>query len=187
MRLLIFAFVAALALFFGCVSIVEPQGCAGLSENGRARCLYKEAVLSQEPYNCYFIGDLALRGACMKDATDPKARQNFTQVAQPQPEPVQLEPEEKPPAPPQDETVVPAEERLCASYAGDAADGCYRDLAFRSKDIAYCKKVFGMDMRSSCISTVAFAVKNPAICTAFDEERDVSLCNFYSKGGAESG
>jgi predicted small secreted protein len=186
MRMLALALLAASVLLSGCINTFEPAACSGVGADARAGCIYKEAVMAQEPYTCYQIEDMTARSACLRDATDQKAKLNYTQKAKQQPAQVPVKTEEKPPAEPQANTTG-AGERGCEGYLGDAADSCYRDLAFQKKDLLLCKKVVGTDARSSCISTVAFTVKNPAACTALENEQDISLCNFYSKGSSESG
>ena len=90
------------------------------------------------------------------------------------------------PLPPSNVQANPSQPQTIINPPAGASEADSRayEQAIAANDIAPCTTINDASTRASCISQVAFSVKNPAICSQFTLKTDIDLCNLYAKGGA---
>ena len=186
---------ALVLLLFGCTQGAIPAACANSPADTLSNCVYVSAVLKQNPYDCYSLKNSTQREKCLRDASDSVVQKLLEQMT----------PDERakifaaisgatgasgtnipiplPPANVQaNSTPFPA---IINPPAGvSEADSKAYEQAIAANDIAPCTTITDASTRASCITQVAFRVKNPAICSQFTLKVDIDLCNLYAQGGA---
>ncbi|MCX8197686.1 MAG: hypothetical protein N3F07_00615 [Candidatus Micrarchaeota archaeon] len=177
----IFAACGIFLLVFGCVQLSLPEECRSLPQSKQAECIYRKAVLEQNPSFCYLMDDIAKRAACLKHATDASAKRQLQNV--PAEESLPDEPEQPPAAEPAPQQQPPQKEQEgCAAKFGEEKDSCIRDLALASKDILVCEKIASSSIKASCVAKVAMVTKDLESCKTLAEESARSICRAYAKG-----
>lgn len=186
---------ALILLLFGCTQASLPSSCANVPANTLSNCIYVSSVLEQNPYECYSLQNTTQREKCLRDASDSAAQKLLEQMT----------PNERAkvfgagsgaanapgagaqmPLPPSSvqANATPSPTIINPPAGASEADSRAYEQAISANDIAPCTTIIDASTRASCITQVAFRVKNPAICSQFTLKTDIDLCNLYAKGGA---
>jgi hypothetical protein len=175
----------SLALLFGCLQSGIPSECSGVSSSKLANCIYVKAVSEQNPLRCYALQEKDRRASCMKDATNPAARNTLGRIEESQRESVFTEPSEpaKPETPPQKPAEKPARFAGCDSAPKEEQDVCLRESALNSSTMAICEQIKDTSILQNCITQIARMTKRPEICDSLKSKDNAELCRLYAKGG----
>ena len=186
---------ALILMLFGCAQAGIPSSCTNVSVDTLSNCVYVTSVLEQNPYECYSLQNATQREKCLRDASDSAAQKLLAQMT----------PEERAkvfaaisgaidasgvnvqiPLPPSNVQVntTPSPTIINPPAGASEADSRAYEQAISANDIVPCTTITDASTRASCITQVAFRVKNPAICSQFTLKTDIDLCNLYAKGGA---
>lgn len=184
--------VALLILLSGCTQSV-PSQCANLPSDSYAGCVYRNAVIAQNPFDCYSIKDMAQRKTCIKDASDSAMKKKLESMAQPEQE-AQLY-GQKPaatqlpatPAPSVNNPTTPNPTTPGPAPATPTANATDLDMqiyttAVQANDIQFCEQISDTTILQSCISQVARQQKNITMCDSLSTKDRIDLCKLYSMG-----
>lgn len=193
-------FSLALLAVFGCTQAIAPAACANASSDKLANCIYVNAVLEQNPYNCYPLSNLTQREKCLRDSSDSNAqnivenmnsreRDSIFAVAEPgAPQLPPVLPEL--PSPPLGNVSLPIQPpantsiNLPPGISGQDAQSFTQ--AVQTNDMTPCVSITDPSTRASCITQVALRVKKPSICDVLTEQDDIDICNLYAKAGEQA-
>jgi len=163
--ILTFAFI----YFSGCISVSLPSNC--LTAQSKIDCVYKEAVLSQNPFYCYSISDISKRKICIQDAINPSMQKLILLNQNPE--------EQNAPANEMKENNQKKQNQtqpnntLFLECSGNL-DECISKKAEESNNISLCTLINSSE-RSSCIIRIAKFSRNVSICEVLSEG-DKILC-----------
>ncbi|MEM4633693.1 MAG: hypothetical protein QW275_00905 [Candidatus Anstonellaceae archaeon] len=171
------------ALFLpGCIQPAVPDACKSLQGNKFTDCIYRSAVLEQNPFLCYSIEDIDQRSICLRHATNPAMKAQVQYAMQEENKPSAKEVPDSPPTQLPPSETFPQEEGNCFAKSGEQRDNCLRDEALASKDLLGCEKIDSFSIRTSCIAKVAMASRNLEKCNELSDEQSRNLCRTYAKG-----
>ena len=192
-NLLVLSLLAVLSLFIsGCVQGM-PSQCASLPSDTYAGCVYRVAVLSQDPFKCYSIKETDLRKTCIKDSSDSAKKKKLESLRQEEQEAmvygekkqaVQLPSAPTPPvgvSPSQPEPIQPQQPAAPSTNATELDMQIYA-TAVGANDILFCEQISEGTIMQSCISQVARQQKNISMCDTLTLKDNIDLCKLYSQG-----
>lgn len=188
MQLILGAFLLFGFLFLlGCAQNQVPSACAPLTPGeAKDNCIYRESVISQEPFRCYNISDEAKRSACLGDSVSAEAKQKIKKPPSPKP-PATIVQNRTEQQPSENRTQVAQQYAECyATSLEEVRDACLSGLALDRRDISICLLVSGEEFRGQCVVNVAQLIRNPSICQVLNESThraELDLCNTHAKAG----
>lgn len=172
------AILLAAALFLGgCAQARMPKECESRQGASLESCVYKQAVMAQEPFYCYSISDMEKRVRCLKDATDTAMQKKVQNLRDDE----EIEIPAEPANPPQEPPAPPPQQNNGAVNTAEI-DGSIYAVAVASNDLQLCEQIFDPKIVKSCISQIAQKTKNPELCVSLTSIELVELCNLYSLG-----
>lgn len=195
MKQAIIALAAIFAVFLsGCAQSGSQVGCGQVPPAKLANCIYVQAVMAQDPFQCYSLPDKNQRAACIKDASDPLAKTALQRENPSQRDSIFMDNRTAPAkgngtiaapaAPPAPPARAPAGTLgQCNLLSSPGKGNCLRALAVENRDIAICGGIGEETVRQNCIAQIAKMVKDPSICARLGRQSDLDLCNLYSKAG----
>ncbi|MFH0927770.1 MAG: hypothetical protein V1822_04280 [Candidatus Micrarchaeota archaeon] len=180
----------ALALFLsGCLQSGYSSNCAQIADLAQKdQCVNYMAVWYQDPYTCYGIMNSTLKEKCFDKAVEPreaKLLQAQQDYQQPQIETVveQKKVEQSIIANSGNGAGLGPQVKSCMETEGFGADGCVNKVAIERGDISMCEQIGSDNYRRPCISNIALASKDKAVCNALTRSDDKQLCQFYASPG----
>ncbi len=178
----------SLLLVFGCAQPTPPQQCLNGSSANLSKCIYRTAVLGQEPYTCYSLREQQQRIDCLRDSTDPSAKKNLDRTVEQERAPVIVPPktqnitvEPALPTEPEPEPLPPGYES-CNSLRGDDRDLCILSISVNKFNLRACERIVDSTFRNSCISQIAMRTKNITTCESLSTVNNQELCRSYAQG-----
>ena len=188
---------ALLLMLFGCTQGGMPAACANSAPDTLSNCVYVAAVLDQNPYECYSLGEDSQKEKCLRDASDSAVKKLLEQMT----------PEERakvfaaisgavdayginvplPPLPAAEPASLgPSPATISPPSGISEADSQAYTQAISSNSMASCATITHASTRASCITQVALQVKNPSVCGSLAQKSDIDICNLYAKGGEQA-
>ncbi|MFA6328320.1 MAG: hypothetical protein WCY41_02660 [Candidatus Micrarchaeia archaeon] len=187
---------ALLLALFGCTQGGIPAACANSTMSTIANCVYTNAVLEQNPYDCYSLNNSVQKEKCLRDSSDSSAKKLLEQMT----------PEERAKVfaaisgaidaygingtnaisivGGQPDSGTEPEAATVNPPAGvSEADSQAYTQAVAANNMAQCTTIGDTSTRSSCIVQVAQQVKAPDVCAPLSGSADFDLCNMYAKAG----
>jgi hypothetical protein len=180
---------SALGIVFIIASIIL-SGCIGSQYSGKCSqydnsyehddCMNYMAVWYQDPYTCYGISRLELRGECLNNSINPEAAQKL-KVEKKNEERKTVVEEQK------EEQVLVENVDLdsvstCMLNLKISKEACMQKIAIETLDMSLCNKIGVDEYRKPCISNVAITKKDSSVCSQLDSSDDALLCKYYSGG-----
>ncbi|MFA5930116.1 MAG: hypothetical protein WC861_04500 [Candidatus Micrarchaeia archaeon] len=188
---------ALLLVLFGCAGGGIPSACANSSTEMLPNCVYVNAVLGQNPFDCYSLQNISQRERCLRDASDSAVKKLLQQMTPAERAKVfaavsgvaDASGTVAPPIPPAGGPASPdgASPEIINPPSGvSEADSQAYAQAVAASDMAPCATISDASTRASCITEVALRVKNPSVCAQFTQQADIDLCNLYAKAGEQA-
>lgn len=171
------------ALIFGCIQTKTAAKCSQYQDTAqKEQCINYMAVWYQDPYACYDIKDISLREKCLDAAVEPKEAQKLksASMAPANTTVIDVAKENN-----QNQAVAEIDNAAvskCVDEKKTGLDGCMQSVAIETKDMTLCAKIKSEEYRMPCITNVAVVLKNPQICSMFEDANEKGLCNYYSGG-----
>jgi hypothetical protein len=189
-RILAAAAFAALAfMLVGCIQIGSQKACEGYSGNQLSSCIYSQAVLDQNGFECYSLLNMTQRKMCIKDASDSSMKPKFQSMSENERLSIFSDESAKPaPSVPEIEQTDTDNETTVVINTGDNEDineslYLYSDqynAAVKSNNLQACEEIPNANVSKSCISQVARQTKNVTACGTLNSSALAQICRSYS-------